>query len=453
MIPPAVAGERFPVCSRAMRIVHACCAAVAAACAVGLAAPAARADFIRTAQSDPYPGVHRETWRDDAVNARVHLVRIDLTSAELVLTATNEGERGRKTTQFAAARLAALAINGGPFAVAGFAPRGLAMGEAGAWSGTADDASTSVLHFRREAERTRLAIVPPEEIVLPAGLPPGTQGALSGRPLLVRAGVAVSPHDCSDPIAIPCSRAPRTAAGVSADGNTLWLAVADGWQQLSVGVTALELGAFLQARGAYMALNLDGGGSSTLFVGAAGGIVNAPSDGVERAVANHLAVLHASLPPGEVIGLVCENTFTPCSTPLAGAVVTLDDGRTRTTAADGRYAFQNVTPRLACATAQKAGYRTNSRCNYVASGAVQFNSIALVVGQDPPDAGVPDAPVTPGDAAGVTDGGPLPDAGMMGPGGAGCCDAGRDRPPIALAVLMVALAFRWVRRRGTTGVR
>lgn len=439
-----------------MRVAHpgvalAAAAAAVAAVAVGPAGVApARAEFVRTGQSDPYSGIHRETWRDSAINARIHLVRIDLTSAEIVLLATKEAERGRRTSQFATSKTAAIAINGGPFAVAGFAPRGLAMGDTAVWTGTADDAATSVLHFRRVGEATRAAIVPPEEIVTPSALPPGTQGVISGRPLLVRAGVASPPPDCNDPIAIPCTRAPRTAVGVSADGNTMWLAVADGWQAISAGVTAAELGAFLQARGAHMALNLDGGGSSALYVGASGGIVSAPSDGVERAVANHLAIQHSPQMPGEIVGLICENTFTPCSKPIAGAMVTFDDGRTMTTLADGRYAFQNVTPRLACATARKAGYRTSSRCNYVASGAVQFNSIALMPGQDPPDAGIPDAGVDPGgDGAGLGDGGIGADGGMMPPGGAGCCDAGRDRPPLALVVLVAALAFRSVRRRGT----
>jgi hypothetical protein len=433
-----------------MRIVHAGCAVAIAAFA---GVPAARAEFVRTAQSDPHTAIHRETWRDSAINARIHLVRIDLSSAEIELIATKEIARGRKTSQLAADKQAAIAINGGPFAVAGFAPRGLAMGEAATWSGTADDAATSLLHFRRVGEHTVLAIVPPEEIVLPASLPAGTQGVISGRPLLVRAGIAVAAPDCSDPISIPCTRAPRTAAGVSAAGNVLWLAVADGWQALSAGVTAAELGAFLQARGAYMAVNLDGGGSSTLFVDTAAGYVNAPSDGVERLVANHLAVVHQPKTPGTLIGLICKDTFTPCNDPINGAVVTLDDGRTQTSGSDGtpgRYSFSGVTPRLACASAGKAGFRTASRCSYVAPGATQFNSIALVAGQDPPDAGTPDAPIGPEDGDGLTDGA-RPDGGMISPSdpGAGCCDAKRDRPPIALALLVVALAFRSVRRRGT----
>lgn len=433
-----------------MRAVHAG-AAIAAACAAiaTISATPARADFVRTGQSDPYPGIHRETWRDAGINARIHLVRVDLTSAEIALVATREADKGKRTSQYATAKQAAVAINGGPFAVSGFAPRGLTMGEAMTWTGTVDDATSAVLHFRRAGEETRLVIVPPEEVVATSALPAGTQGVLSGRPLLVRAGVAVLAPDCNDAIAIPCSRAPRTGIGVSADGHVMWLAVADGWQAASVGVTAAELGAFLQARGAYMAMNLDGGGSSTLYVGAAGGVVNAPSDGVERTVASHLAVLHKTLTPGEIVGFICENTFSPCSTPISGAVVTFDDGRTDTTDTTGRYEFQNVTPRLACATARKAGYRTNSRCSTVTSGQTQFNSIALMPGQDPPDAGIPDASGIPDGGPGASgDGGLPPDGGMMSPGGAGCCDARRDRPPLAAAVLMAAFAFGAVRRRG-----
>jgi hypothetical protein len=53
------------------------------------------------------------------------------------------------------------------------------------------------------------------------------------------------------------------------------------------------MAAILQRLGAVNAINLDGGGSSTMVVG--GGVVNAPSDGRERAIANSLLV-YGSLP-------------------------------------------------------------------------------------------------------------------------------------------------------------
>jgi exopolysaccharide biosynthesis protein len=62
------------------------------------------------------------------------------------------------------------------------------------------------------------------------------------------------------------ARHPRTAAGVDAEGQTLFLLVIDGRQPgHSVGVTLPELADVLIRHGAHDALNLDGGGSSGMF--------------------------------------------------------------------------------------------------------------------------------------------------------------------------------------------
>jgi len=91
----------------------------------------------------------------------------------------------------------------------------------------------------------------------------------------------------------PNVRNPRTAAGVSQDGNTLILAVIDGRQPgWSVGMTLPELGQLMIDEGAWDAVNLDGGGSSSFIYEQPTGTVveNRPSDGPHRAVANHLGV-------------------------------------------------------------------------------------------------------------------------------------------------------------------
>jgi hypothetical protein len=60
---------------------------------------------------------------------------------------------------------------------------------------------------------------------------------------------------------------PRTAAGVSADHKKLWLLVVDGRNPLhSMGMTTIEEAEMLKHYGAVDALNLDGGGSSTLVL-------------------------------------------------------------------------------------------------------------------------------------------------------------------------------------------
>ena len=84
-------------------------------------------------------------------------------------------------------------------------------------------------------------------------------------------------------------RNPRTFAGVDASGRTL-LATADGRSTQSLGLSIVETAAVAKALGMRDALNLDGGGSTTMAVD--GQVVNAPSDATgERPVGDALLVL------------------------------------------------------------------------------------------------------------------------------------------------------------------
>jgi len=425
---------------------------VAVAALLVLATEASAAPSL-TFSSDPYPGIHRETWRD--MNPQqpviIRLMRIDLSSSEIALYATKEADRGLSTSDYAARVGAQVAINGDSFAVNGYVPRGLAVGDSSTWANTADDARSAVFHLRRVGERT-IAGIAADSVVASGDLPDGTEGVISGRPLLVRQSqVATDQINCNDPITMDCQLAPRTALAVSPDGNTLWLAVVDGWQSASYGMTLPDLAEFLRQRGAGMAMALDGGSSSTLVQD--GTVISVPSDGVERTVANHLAIKYGSLPKGELYGLICMHSVIGCATDvpsrkISGATVILDDTRTQTTDTTGAYDFLGVTPRLACVTVKKTGYLTVTQCRQVESGQLTYNSVALWEGMDSPDAGVGEE-----DAGIGTDASTVLDAqtgdagnGYDGPGG-GCCDSGRDRPDVAL---LVVVAFFLTRRRGTT---
>jgi hypothetical protein len=413
----------------------------------------AYAGFTMTFSADPHPGIHRETWTDAAIPARIRLIQINLTSSEIAVYATPESDRGITTSEFATRKNAQVAINGDAFAVNGYVPRGLAMGASNPWSQTQDDPASATFHFRRVGERTYADIIPPEAVIAPMDLPEGTEGVLSGRPLLVRQSVAVSQFDCNDSTSMPCQLAPRTAIAVSPDGSTLWLAVVDGWQSGSLGVTCPQLAEFLAARGAGMAMALDGGSSSTLYLD--GDVISNPSDGVERAVANHLAFKYGQLPKGELYGLICKHSVTGCGADparkVSGAQVFLDDSRMVTTDATAVYSFAGVTPRLACVTVKKTGFLTTTQCRQVVPGEITYNSIAIWEGMDPPDAGVrrdaavyPDATIA-GDAQ-TGDGG----NGYMDPG-PGCCETGRGgRTDLANVPLLVLVALFLRRRRGTT---
>ena len=91
---------------------------------------------------------------------------------------------------------------------------------------------------------------------------------------------------------------PRTAIGMNRNGRYLYLIVVDGRQPFySSGATFAELAQILIEQGAYIAMSLHGGGSSTLVIEGEAGepvILNSPIDnyipGRERPVANHLGI-------------------------------------------------------------------------------------------------------------------------------------------------------------------
>jgi exopolysaccharide biosynthesis protein len=93
--------------------------------------------------------------------------------------------------------------------------------------------------------------------------------------VLIRDGEVDTPS--IDPIETANLRQPRSAAGVSRDGRTVWLVVTDGRQEHSKGMTLYELARTLDGLGAWRGINLDGGGSSTIWVDRLGGVINTPS--------------------------------------------------------------------------------------------------------------------------------------------------------------------------------
>lgn len=116
--------------------------------------------------------------------------------------------------------------------------------------------------------------------------------AVGGMPILVQDGQIVA-ETCSSSF---CRRNPRTAIGWTAGGRVL-LVVVDGRRpRWSVGASLGEMGRIMQELGAVQALNLDGGGSSVMWVD--GDVVNKPSDGQQRRVTNAVLVLPGP-DPGE----------------------------------------------------------------------------------------------------------------------------------------------------------
>jgi hypothetical protein len=95
---------------------------------------------------------------------------------------------------------------------------------------------------------------------------------------------------------------PRTGLGYSQNKDTLVMCVVDG-RGVSNGVTTLQLAEIMKSGGAWTAFNMDGGGSSTMYVAEYGKAVNKVSDGTERAVSNGVYIV-STAPTDNAIGMI-----------------------------------------------------------------------------------------------------------------------------------------------------
>lgn len=124
-------------------------------------------------------------------------------------------------------------------------------------------------------------------------------------------------------------RQPRTAFGVSKDGNTAIFMVVDGRGD-SIGATHWEMGLLMQEYGAYEAMHLDGGGSSTMAVQTtedkAPVVQNDVSEGSERKVINAVGVFQ-NAEKGEIkqIAIQPSMTRTLAGKPITFTVYGLDE--------------------------------------------------------------------------------------------------------------------------------
>jgi hypothetical protein len=127
-------------------------------------------------------------------------------------------------------------------------------------------------------------------------------------------------------------RMPCSGAAIAPDGRLLLVEVDGRQPELSVGVTRIEFAALMRSLGATEGLLLDGGGSSTLAVRRLGDsvadVVNSPSDGKERPVADGIFV-YSTAPVGPPVRLVAQPGVVRA---IAGAEVSL-----RVAAVDAAY--------------------------------------------------------------------------------------------------------------------
>jgi exopolysaccharide biosynthesis protein len=162
---------------------------------------------------------------------------------------------------------------------------GPAMSDGQTWSTSTNARPCLVIHKDR-----RITI---ESLASPGG---DDWEVVGGGPVLLRDGKVVLPHAKPSQHSKFAARNPRTVVGLDASGTKLTLLIVDGRKPgVASGMTFNELAEEMQRLGCADAINLDGGGSSVMAVRdaktGAMKILNQPTDGHERAVADVLGIV------------------------------------------------------------------------------------------------------------------------------------------------------------------
>lgn len=151
-----------------------------------------------------------------------------------------------------------------------------------------------VLIGRDEGARQLRRLKKGMPVTVKSRLAPRPKMAITGNVFLIRDGERKARDDRE--------MHPRTAVGIDYDTGVIFLLVIDGRQDSSRGYTMVETAKLMEYLGADEALNLDGGGSSTMVARRPNGkikVLNSPSDGRQRWVPNGLEVFYdpAAAPP------------------------------------------------------------------------------------------------------------------------------------------------------------
>lgn len=185
-------------------------------------------------------------------------------------------------------------------------------------------------------------------VTLRLGLQPDwstVSDAIGGGPVLVRDGRPVYRANEAFETSLIAPRHPRTAIGQLANGRIV-MVVVDGRQSgYSVGMTTWEMALTMGRLGAVQAMQLDGGGSSTLAFD--GKVLNSPSDGRERPISTALMLQYYGVyapPPLEEV--VSPNGDGVAETQELSYKIVRPSTTTATlTAPDGTIAWQESLPR------------------------------------------------------------------------------------------------------------
>ena len=198
---------------------------------------------------------------------------------------------------------------------------------------------------------------------------------VGGTPRIIRNGtVSVEWSQESISQSFATDRHPRTAVGINADSTKVFLFTVDGRQGgYSVGVSLYELADIMLDYEVEEAVNLDGGGSTTMVL--CDEVVNSPSDkGGERSVSNSLLIVSsAPLGPLAHISVIPDEAYLMHSTSLQFGTEGFDQYYNPVDIEQGSLVW-SADPKIGIIDAAglfKAGSESDSGYVYVVSGDIK----------------------------------------------------------------------------------
>ena len=228
---------------------------------------------------------HGENYFDSKQS--INIIEVDMESAEMELEFAYHDSLLIKTSEFGAENEAVAAINGTFFDMSG-------GGSVVFFKMNGEVITRGAVSRRLYSESGGVGIDDDGEISIVQRPEDGwlshdgVPSILGSGPLLILSGEFRNQNND----AFNQNRHPRTAVGITQNGMLLLVTI-DGRSSSAYGMSTPELAEFLAEKGAEYALNLDGGGSTTMWIDGAG-VVNYPSGngqydhGGERPVANVL---------------------------------------------------------------------------------------------------------------------------------------------------------------------
>lgn len=221
---------------------------------------------------------------EQSADTTYYVADIQVSSSDQLKTAFADGTYGRNiketTSSMASDNQAILAINGDYY---GFRDTGYVIRNGSLYRDTAEE-DTDALVIDGDGN---FSIVNQSEVSADTLLEEGAAQVFSFGPALVENGeIAVS---SDDEVSQSMSSNPRTAIGQVGENHYIVI-VSDGRTDESAGLSLYQLAEIFESKGATVAYNLDGGGSSTMVFN--GQVINTPvagargDSGSERSVSD-----------------------------------------------------------------------------------------------------------------------------------------------------------------------